>query len=207
MMDAFFEEETIKYDKVLESVSNLLQAIAVQFHHQLSSGELGKQYILTEYDSHQVPEIQVYDYLCRIASMSKCANRDIISALVYIDRLINNEVISGISFHNIHRLLAVAIMVSTKFNEDQPYSNRRWAHILGIPLRELNKVEISFLQSLRYDLKVTIEDLNLWMESILRYVSAISEHEGQDTTNGSSSEQNCAETCQGFYQTNVTVDL
>lgn len=207
MMDTFFKEETINYARVSECVSKLLQQIAVQFHQQLNSGEFKKEYIITEYDSHQVPEIQVFDYLRRIASMSMCANRDIISALVYIDRLTNNEVISGISFHNIHRLLAVSIMVSTKFYQDQPLSNRRWAHILGIPLRELNKVEVNFLQSLKYDLNLRIEELLFWTESIFRYAEVDSIQERQDFDSGNSSDTNCIQTNQVFCQTNQTVNL
>ena len=145
MMDTFLGEETISYALVSESVSKLLEAMAIQFHQQLSSGEYRKPYIITEYDSHTVPDIRLYDYLCRIVSMSKCANRDVISALVYIDRLINSEIISGISFHNIHRLLAVSIMMSNKFNEDRHFTNKYWSVIVGIPLRELNDINSNYL--------------------------------------------------------------
>ena len=207
MMETFFEEETINYAVVSESVSKLLEAMAIQFHQQLSSGETSIQYIVSEYDSHTVPDIQLCDYLYRIASLSKCTNRDVISALVYIDRLITNGIISGISFHNVHRLLGVSIMISTKFNEDQPYSNKSWAKVLGIPLRELNSVEVSFLTSIDYNLRIELPELNGWIDSILRFATAPPIQANIDATENIG-DQNSSELAEeSIQQTEVSVDL
>lgn len=168
MMDTFLKVETISYSKVSGDVSKLLEAMATQFHNQLSSSP-DMQYKVTVYDSHIVPDIQLSDYLYRIMTMSKCLYRDVVVALVYIDKLINNEVISGISFHNIHRLLAVAIMTSTKFYDDVPFSNKSWSKIVGMNLRELNSTETHFLQALNLELNVDIVVMNSWSEAIIRF--------------------------------------
>jgi hypothetical protein len=100
---------------------------------------------------------------------SKCNYRDLIVALVYIDKLINTEVISGISFHNIHKLLALSIMASTKFYDDVHFPNVYWSKFVGIPLRELNNAEIIFLQSLKFELNINYEIMLTWSESIARF--------------------------------------
>jgi hypothetical protein len=207
MMGTFFEEEAINYAFVSESVSKLLEAMAIQFHQQLSSGESSIQYIVSEYDSHTVPDIQLCDYLYRIVSLSKCANRDVISALVYIDRLINNGIISGISFHNVHRLLGVTIMISAKLNEDQPYSNKSWSKILGIPLRELNVVEINFLTTIDFNLRIDLNDLNTWINSILIFATTPPiQNSGNATEN--IEDQNSSElTEEAAQQAEVVIDL
>lgn len=189
MMDTFFEEETINYAQVSNSVSKLLNTMAYQFHSQLVNETQKAEYKVTVFDSHSVPDIQLVDYLYRIVTMSRWMQRDVIVALIYADKLINLEVISGISFHNVHRLMAVSLMMSMKFFEDQPYSNKNWTKIVGIPLKELNSLELYFLQALNYDLNVTLEQLHGWAAAISSFTdeSPVSETEAESTT----SEANC----------------
>lgn len=210
MMDTFFGEETINYAIVQESVSQLLEAMAAQLHQQLNSSENSIQYKVSEFDSHTVPDIQLSDYLHRIASLSKCTNRDFISALVYIDRLINNEVISGISFFNVHRLIAVSIMISTKFYMDKPRLNKRWAKIIGISLRELNSIEINFLMSINYNLRIELSVLSAWYDLIFRFSSQASS-QNSNTAANSNCDQNSSElneiADEGTHQAKLSVDL
>lgn len=101
--------------------------------------------------------------------MSKCVYKDLLAALVYVDALINRGVISGISFHNMHRLVALSIMTSTKFFDDVHYSNASWSKIVGIPIRELNNAEIVFLQCLDFNVNIQSETLHMWSDWISRF--------------------------------------
>lgn len=166
MMEALREEETINYAKVSGLVSKLLETMATQFHAQLSSENREASYKITMLDSHEIPDIQIQDYLYRIISMSKSMYRDIIIALVYADRLINDEVISGISYHNMHRLIAISLMTSSKFYDDVHYSNKTWAAILGLRLQELNEMEVHFLEALGYDINVSLESMQAWAQAV-----------------------------------------
>lgn len=168
-METFWQEDTIRNAKVVSgTVSKLLEAMATQFHSQMSSNK-DMKYKVTVFDLHTVPDIQLWDYIFRIMLKSKCCYRDLIVALVYIDKLINTEVISGISFHNIHKLLALSIMASTKFYDDVHFPNVYWSKFVGIPLRELNNAEIIFLQSLKFELNINYEIMLTWSESIARF--------------------------------------
>lgn len=169
MMENFCQEETIRNAKIVSgTVSNLLESMATQFHNQMSSNPQ-LVYKVTVFDLNTVPDIQLSDYIFRMMTMSKCIYRDLIAALIYIDNLINKGVISGISYHNMHRLLAFSIMTSMKFFDDVHYSNASWSKIAGIPLRELNNVEIEFLQALNFDLNIPIETMQVWSESIAQF--------------------------------------
>lgn len=169
MMETFFWEETISHAKIVSgTVSRLLEAMAIQFHSLLNSNQ-EIQYKVTVFDLRTVPDIQLWDYIFRIMTMSKCIYRDLIAALVYVDTLINSGVISGISFNNIHRLVALSMMTSTKFFDDVHYSNASWSKIVGIPLRELNSAEITFLQSLNFDVNIKFQTLQTWSEWITRF--------------------------------------
>lgn len=133
--------------------------------------------------------------------MSKCVYRDLLAALVYVDTLINNGAIGGISFHNVHRLVALSIMISTKFFDDVHYSNASWSKIVGIPLRELNNAEMIFLKSLGYNVNIQGETLHMWSEWISRFAdeNPIQERDSKHITEQSaqnlSEEENPTESC------------
>ena len=173
MMETFSqEEETIRSaNYVSGTVSNILEAMATQYHQMLGANP-DMHYKVTVFDLHQVPDIQLRDYLFRIMSMSKCTYRDLIAALVYVETLINTGVISGISFHNMHRLVALSIMTSTKFYDDVHYSNRSWSKIVGIPLRELNDAETEFLRALNFDINIRLEVLDMWANMISNFAES-----------------------------------
>jgi len=179
MMETLQEEETINYAKVSDIVSKLLETMAAQFHAQLNSYNLASSYKVTILDSYEIPDILIKDYLYRITSMSRCLYRDIIVALVYADQLITNEIISGISFHNVHRLMAITLMVSTKFYDDVHYSNKAWASILGLKLQELNEMEILFLEALNFELNVNLDAMKRWADAIALFADENPEQERQ----------------------------
>ena len=185
MMETLNAEETINYSRVSMQVSNLLEAMATQFHHQLSQSDSNSSNIaITVFDSYEVPDISVKDYIYRIASMSKCMYRDVIVSLVYVDRLINLEYVAGISYHNIHRLMAVCLMVSTKFYDDVHYSNKDWAMISGLSLQELNTIENQFLKALGYDLNIPLETIQQWANAVASFAdeNLAQQRERQTTT-------------------------
>lgn len=192
-METFYEEETINYARVSGTVSKLLEAMASQFHFQMSNNS-EMQYKVTVFDSHTVPDIKLSDYLSRITSMAKCTFRDVIASLVFIDKLINYEAISGISFYNIHRLLAVSLMLSTKFFEDLPYSNKKWSKIVGLSLRELNLAEREFLQALNFDMNIELETLQGWSEAVANFETESPVNERQESCElNYQVDQNCSE--------------
>jgi len=200
-MESFICEETISNAKTVSgTVSKILESMATQYHTQLRANQ-DIQYKVTVFDLRTVPDIKLWDYILRIMNMSKCVYRDLLAALVYVDTLINNGAIGGISFHNVHRLVALSIMISTKFFDDVHYSNASWSKIVGIPLRELNNAEMIFLQSLGYNVNIQGETLHMWSEWISRFAdeNPIQERDPKHITEQSaqnlSEEENQTESC------------
>lgn len=74
--------------------------------------------------------------------------------MIYIDRLQMKSKIH-ITSSNIHKLLVTSIMVASKFNDDNYYSNSSYAKAGLVPLEELNLLECEFISAIEYDLYVT----------------------------------------------------
>lgn len=53
---------------------------------------------------------------------------------------------------NIHRILLLSIVITHKFWDDDSYTNKTLAKIGGIPLKELNRLEIEFLKGIDWEL-------------------------------------------------------
>ncbi|RKO97397.1 hypothetical protein CXG81DRAFT_10288, partial [Caulochytrium protostelioides] len=71
--------------------------------------------------------------------------------------------------YNVHRLLISGIMVSVKFLSDIFFTNNHISRVGGLPVAELNHLEIEFLKILRFNLFVTVEELQLAGDRLLRF--------------------------------------
>ena len=58
----------------------------------------------------------------------------------------------------IHRVIIVSIVLAFKFNDDSFYDSASYALIGGIPVEELNYLEMEFLKEINFSLLVSCED-------------------------------------------------
>lgn len=64
-------------------------------------------------------------------------------------------------------------MVASKFTSDIYYANSRYAKVGGIPLQELNKLELSFLFLIDFDLHISLKDLQEYANQLLNYATTL----------------------------------
>ncbi|ORZ00563.1 cyclin-domain-containing protein, partial [Syncephalastrum racemosum] len=118
----------------------------------------------TRFHARSIPSIDIFSYLSRIFKYCPCANECFLSLLVYFDRMSKNALaLTGRPFtidsYNIHRLIIAGVMVSSKFFSDVFYTNTRYAKVGGLPVSELNSLELEFLFLNGFNLSVPISEL------------------------------------------------
>ena len=91
--------------------------------------------------------ISITDYVDRLIVSLNLTNVIMITALIYIERLNIN-----ITNYNIHKLLLVSMLISSKYVEDDIFDNRYWSKCGGITISVLNKLEKNYLQKINYKL-------------------------------------------------------
>ncbi|KAG0265462.1 hypothetical protein BG011_004682 [Mortierella polycephala] len=74
-----------------------------------------------------------------------------------------------INSFNIHRLLITSILVACKFSSDVFYPNVRYAKVGGLPLSELNQLELEFLFLSQFELNTTESELQTYGNKLLMY--------------------------------------
>lgn len=142
-----------------------------------------------------IPTITLHAYLTRVLKYCPVTNEVFLSLLVYFDRIakkannlkkkdVNNnnngnnsgdkdnnemEQLFVMDSYNIHRLIISGITVSSKFFSDIFYKNLRYAKVGGLPLEELNYLELQFLLLLDFKLMILVEDLQNYADLLLRF--------------------------------------
>ncbi|KAF3990793.1 hypothetical protein FT663_00660 [Candidozyma haemuli var. vulneris] len=159
---------------------------------QDAEDELKNRYLANVLAFHgtNIPGISLNAYLTRVLKYCPVTNEVFLSLLVYFDRIAkkannlkkNSEFGDGsgdgngdaeqlfvMDSYNIHRLIISGITVSSKFFSDIFYKNLRYAKVGGLPLEELNYLELQFLLLLDFKLMISVEDLQNYGDLLLKF--------------------------------------
>ncbi|CDO54233.1 hypothetical protein DV495_003888 [Geotrichum candidum] len=138
------------------------------------------------FHGRNVPAIGLEAYLVRILKYCPTTNEVFISLLVYFDRIAqranngefnnNGNGANGgrhqlfvMDSYNIHRLIIAGITVASKFFSDVFYKNSRYAKVGGLPVEELNHLELQFLLLTDFRLMIPIEELQRYADLLLGF--------------------------------------
>lgn len=75
-----------------------------------------------------------------------------------MNRIVKQETLINVDSLTVHRLLLASLIVAAKFLDDTVASNRTWAYAGGLSVKELNSLEIRFLELISFDLYVELSD-------------------------------------------------
>ncbi|KAJ3044588.1 hypothetical protein HDV00_001514 [Rhizophlyctis rosea] len=137
---------------------------------------------LTRFHARTIPTIDVQGYLNRILKYAPCGNECFLAVLIYLDRMSrsrqgakmpsspggsNHSAPIIINSYNIHRLLIAGVMVAVKFLSDIFFTNVHISRVGGLPVQELNALEIEFLLLHEFNLNVSVEELQACGDMLL----------------------------------------
>ncbi|CEG80856.1 Putative Pho85p cyclin of the Pho80p subfamily, Pcl7p [Rhizopus microsporus] len=152
----------------------LLEKVTKANDQHQPSGERRKSLTYTCFHARSIPSISIHAYLTRILKYCPCANECFLALLVYFDRM--SKVTLGkqntglrIDSYNIHRLIISGIMVASKLFSDVFFTNTRYAKVGGLPVAELNTLEIEFLALNNFSLFISLEELQQYGDQLLTH--------------------------------------
>jgi hypothetical protein len=73
-------------------------------------------------------------------------------------------------FTSITRFIAIAIMLAQKYLDDCSWGNKVWAHLAGIPLEELNQLELKIFLDKDFSLFIKSDNYDEWLRQLRQYV-------------------------------------
>ena len=138
---------------VIEKIAGLLESLAQSTAPTRSQTKLHRKWDEL-FCCVTIPVINVLPYINRFFEKGSVSISCLITAVIYIDLLL---CVPGYTVHcrSIHRIISACLLLAYKMLEDCPVSNFEFAVIAGVPLAELNRMEIVMLELLNYDLFVT----------------------------------------------------
>lgn len=110
---------------------------------------------ITEFHSATAPAITVDAYLARIGKYFDCSDSCLLTAFIYIDRIIKLHPAFPVCERTIHRILGASLMVAAKFYDDNFYSNAYYAEVCGLTVKDINRLEGEFLRLLAWNCSVS----------------------------------------------------
>eukprot|EP01110_Echinostelium_bisporum_P008983 TRINITY_DN32048_c0_g1_i1.p1 TRINITY_DN32048_c0_g1~~TRINITY_DN32048_c0_g1_i1.p1 ORF type:complete len:258 (+),score=72.29 TRINITY_DN32048_c0_g1_i1:85-858(+) len=149
------EEE--RKDKMLVIIATILAQLVAKGDKIKSTNKQFRS------SSGRLPPISLEAYIARLLQYAPCDKECFLTALVYMDRLIERV---GFIFNsmNIHRSYLTALMLAAKFFEDQPCDNGYFATVGGVSVPEMNNMELTFLSLIDFRIAITPYEFNLYAQ-------------------------------------------
>lgn len=116
----------------------------------------------TPFHSVRAPPMHIRDYLERIRKYFACSDECFVIALVFIERIGKVDPATTMCALNAHRLLLIAVMLAAKIQDDVYYSNAYYAKVGGLAVKEVNRLEVTFLKMLDFKAYVDPQEYQLY---------------------------------------------
>ena len=152
------EDESTKLPNLnlIKAISQTLTTIIENNKKMPNFKEILKNQGKMVFSANLIPNISIEEYLIRIQKYANMETSTLIVSLILIDRLCQKANLT-LTYHNIHRIIFSAILISIKYNEDNYYDNQFYAEIAGVKLKELKLLEYSFISLLHFNLFIQDE--------------------------------------------------
>jgi hypothetical protein len=154
--------ELINEQRALNTMADLLTDICEE---SSKDKDTNNKYI-KPFLSKKIPSISIKQYLERLLSHTKMEISTLILILIYIDKICRNNNFR-LNYFNIHKLIITSMLVSIKYNEDEYFSNKFYAKVGGISVKDLDFLEYVFLTLIDFQLFVDEELYNKYSNYIL----------------------------------------
>ena len=112
------------------------------------------------------PDASYKKWVHSILSTTQVTQNVVLLALMFVYRLKStNPKVNG-SPGSEYRLLTVALMLGNKFLDDNTYTNKTWAEVSGISVKEIHVMEVEFLSNMRYNLLASKSQWAEWLNKL-----------------------------------------
>ena len=154
------QDDATAQDHVVELLGTLLDKTV-----QRNDG-LGRKSELAEFEAGKACPLKASAYLKRIMKYGGCSPCCVVVGLMYLQRLKQRMPSVCLTSGNMQRLLLTSVMVAAMFLDDLYYSNKHWAQIGGLDLKELNKLELKLLFQLEFSVGITREEYQEYLNAL-----------------------------------------
>lgn len=145
------------------------------------------QFANLDFSKLTIPSPSFKQFITNVIRHTQLPATAVSLALYYILRLkrLSARPIVG-NANSEYRVFSVALMLANKFLDDNTFTNKTWAEVTHLPLKEISAMEIEFLGNMNYNLNVDPEDWALWQSRLKVWLNihstVLQQHQQQQFT-------------------------
>ncbi|MCJ1371446.1 hypothetical protein MMC20_002663 [Loxospora ochrophaea] len=153
-------------EDMVDFVSEMAQGMYDLYHTRICLADI--DIIRSVHPNISVPPA-FRKYVSQILSSTRLPSSTILLGLSYLVTRMNMLSASGrysSGTGQVYRMLTTALLLGSKFLDDNTFQNRSWSEVSSIPVSELNTLEIEWLVAIRWDLHIHPDDpqgLSVWI--------------------------------------------
>ncbi|KAL7268076.1 hypothetical protein RUND412_009313 [Rhizina undulata] len=121
----------------------------------LSTNNLRSVYPMAAQD--RIPS-EFRKFILQILSSTRLPSSTILLGLVYLrERMTTSGLTIAMRHDVVYRMITIALLLASKFLDDNTFQNKSWAEVTGLPVAELNALEKEWLELMDWHLHVDPE--------------------------------------------------
>ncbi|KAH8080479.1 cyclin PHO80-like protein, partial [Filobasidium floriforme] len=109
------------------------------------------------------PTLAFQCFVQNVINATAVSQAVLVLSLWYIERLRSKNIAAVTAGGSEYRLCATGMMLANKYLDDNTYTSKTWSSMTGIPLNEMNLMEIEFLASLDHNVGISDEAYLSWL--------------------------------------------
>ncbi|CAG8558998.1 9118_t:CDS:2 [Acaulospora colombiana] len=118
----------------------------------------------------QTASSQFKNFCVQVLLQTQLSNTVVILSLKYVQRFVKSG--RPVDFGEEgpeYRLFTIALMLANKFLDDNTFTNKTWSEVTSIPVKEINKMELAFLECMDFKMFVSGSDYSHWLDCLKEY--------------------------------------
>jgi len=135
------------------------------------------------------------EYLSHIIQQSKISLYTLKCAIIYFVRisrqLQDKRWETKIRLFCGRRMFLGSVIIASKYLYDRTYSNSMWARLLGLDIKEVNNIQMDFLEALNYDLYISKELDCIWSQMLENFISYLKVKDEESSKDEQRSKYEC----------------
>lgn len=150
---------------LIETIASLLTNTVTVNH--------AESYTKDDYVGKRKPQVTIERYISRFFNYLSDEPSLYILLLIYLNKYLEMDLNHSLNEMNVHRLSACSLLLAYKQIMDYYSNNEYFALVAGVPLPELNQLEIKFLMAFDFKTYVSTEELEACYHSLLDYAHSV----------------------------------
>ncbi|KAI1911803.1 hypothetical protein LOZ53_002350 [Ophidiomyces ophidiicola] len=132
-------------DQMTDFVAEMAQGMYALYTSKIRLSDIDM--LRSVYPGTAVPR-QFRKYVYQILSSTRLPSSTILLGLYYLAsrmRMLSTAEVYGAGSGEVYRMLTVALLLGSKFLDDNTFQNRSWSEVSNIPVADLNSMELEWL--------------------------------------------------------------